>query len=366
MLSVRDIQTLHDFKNEQEPVLSVYLDLSNPHGAHVELKSVVKDALTRTVGLRDRPADMERAAKLVEATPNWNGARGLAIFACAEHLWIACPLPQTVKSLVRLGPTPYLAPLLNILDQYRRYGVLLLSPEGTRVVEIFLGQARELEAPLTRPPRPGQGGVESRLKDAADQLMIHSRRWHLERLIVSAPAGWETPLIGQLHTFIQDNLIVDQSLSPTMTLEEVLAAVRLAENQARAVRESVLVNRLLEATRRKDSDAVVGLSGTLQALNRGAARMVLVRDGLARMGRRCPHCGSLALTGKKCLSCWLDTEPIINIVAEMIQLALDQNCEVIRLMHETRLDSFGDIGAELRSKLDSPASVESASPLNVA
>jgi hypothetical protein len=106
-----------------------------------------------------------------------------------------------------------------------------------------------------------------------------------------------------------------------------------------------LAHRLLDLSR--SGGAVLGLDGTLRALRRGQARLLLARDGFAKMGYLCPRCGELSLGFSRCPACNAAMAVIFNIVEEMIQRALDAHCEVIRLLNDSVLDGMGHIGAEL-------------------
>ncbi len=349
MLSNKDVLELLDFQAPEASVVSLYLDGGAPDPAR-ELKTLVKEAQTKEPRLQDLEKDVARLAAFAAEAPK---AAGLAAFSCAARgFWRACPLPETVKSVLRVGRAPFLAPLVNLLDQRRRFGVALIDGKSARFMEVHLGQVCEPPEPpaFETPARAGGETEHARLKDFADRLMALVRARGLERVILGAPPELETTLLSHLHTQIQDNLIVDARLNPSLSPQEVLARVTDGETQSRIVRESVLVYRLLDAVR-DGGTGVVGLQETLNALQRGQVRMLLVREGLAKLGRACSRCGSLGLAGKKCLACGGPTEPVFNLVSEIAQAALERGCEVVRLFHDRRLDALGGIGAELRFRV---------------
>ena len=267
-------------------------------------------------------------------------------------------LPQPVKTGLRAGRRPWLEPLESMIEAHQRYGVLLLDASAARFYEVFLDQIEELKPEPAAPPLT-QDPTHRRLASLARQLTDLVRARGLERVILSAPPELETALIGHLPSAAQDNLIVDSRLSPGMEPSEILKVVALGQSQSRAVRESVMVHRLFDGVR-AGGGAVAGLAETLGALRRGEIRLLLVREGLVRMGRRCPHCLALSLSGKKCHYCWLETEPVFDMIAELVEQALDQGCEVLRVAHDRGLDAHGGIGAELRFKSVGDPSVVSA------
>ena len=180
-------------------------------------------------------------------------------------------------------------------------------------------------------------------------------------MLLGASPELEPLLIRHLHSRIQDSLIVDGQMETGFTLPEILERILTGERESRKVRESVLIYRLLDAVR-SEGMGVVGLPPTLNALHEGRVRMLLVRQGLAKIGRSCPHCGALSVTGKKCAYCWRDTVPTMNLVADLTAKALEQGCEVVQILNDIRLDTFGGVGAELNSAPARPASRPRAGP----
>lgn len=342
MLTHRNVLDLLEFQAPGAEVVSLYLNGAAADLAR-EFKTLLKEAQTKEPHLKDLAEDIARFSAFAAEAGRF---AGFAAFSCTSRgFWQACPLPETVKSVLRVGRSPFLAPLVNILDQRRRFGVALIDKQRERFLEVHLGQVCEPAEPpgLDTPDTP----EHARLKAFADRLMALVRTRGIERVILGAPAELEAPLLSHLHTQIQDNLIVDARLNPSLSPQEVLARVTDGETQSRIVRESVLVYRLLDAVR-AGGMGVVGLQETLNALQRGQVRMLLVRQDLVKLGRACARCGSLGLAGRNCLACGATTEPVFNLVGEITQAALERGCEVVRLFHDRRLDAFGGIGAELR------------------
>lgn len=357
MLSPRRIHELLDFQAEQPQVLSLYLELDRS-GTPQAYRWILQEAEAREPSLREFRKDLERLERyLTELKPG--SQRGVAVFASESlGLWEPCPLPYAFKSLLTLDRRPYLAPLMSILEQHQRYGVVLLGPDSERVLEVHLGELEErLEdagraRPLGRRAAAEPDAPHARLRRIASRVAWLARSRHWDRLILGAPRELEPMFVGHLPLRLKNNLIVDPTLSLDLPDLEVLEKVTLNEREARKVRESVLVHRLVDASS-ADGAAVLGLERTLDFLQRGAVRTLLVRDGLAKIGRVCGSCGFLSLSDKKCRVCNLATSQVFNLVAEMIQCALDQDCEVFPILHDGRLDSLGRIGAELSHKAQS-------------
>ncbi|MBI4349681.1 MAG: hypothetical protein HY553_22790 [Elusimicrobia bacterium] len=354
MLSPRRIHELLDFNSAQPEVLSLYLELDRS-GTPQAYKWILQEAVEREAALRELRKDLDRIERyLGELQPGLQ--RGVAIFSSESvGLWEAVPLPYAFKSLLTLDRRPYLSPLMSILEQHQRYGVVLLGPDSERILEVHLGEieVRAEDAgrsrPLGRRAPPEPAAPHARLRRIASRASWLARTRHWDRLILGAPREIEPLFVGHLPIRLKNNLILDGTLKLDMADRDVLERVTLNEREARKVRESVLVHRLVDAAG-GDGPAVLGLERTLDALQRGAVRTLLVRDGLAKIGRVCGECGFLSLADRKCRLCNQPTAQVFNLVAEMIQCALDQDCEVFPVLYDARLDSLGRIGAELSHK----------------
>jgi hypothetical protein len=343
MLSASDFSELLKLQAPVSGIVSLYLPVD---GRRVHVRSFAK--LLRLCPIEDPrlgevSADLKRLDSFVGLGFEPESWRGLAVFSCQRlGLWQVCPLPETVKPILRIGDRPYLAPLLSIADQHQRFGVVLPGEERTRFLEVFMGQVKEHDA-LDLELR-GLGAPQGRaLAEAVDNL---ARGRGISRLVLGGPSARADRLSAHLRTELQQLIIVDESLGPDAPAAEVLRRIGSCESEARKVRESVLAHRLLDLAA-SGGPAVLGLERTLQALRRGEVRLLLVRDGFAKMGHLCPRCADLSVSFPRCPACNGTTETVFNVVEEMIERAFDSHCEVVRLLSPSPLDNLGHIGAEL-------------------
>ncbi len=346
MISAKDMLALQNFQAGGLKILSCYLPFDSPAECGRAFKALIKETTANDPGLKKScPDDLARLEEFVLKKFEPAGHRGLAVFSAdAAKLWQAAALPLPTKASLTAAELPSLAPLLNIMDQHHRYGVVLIDDSRARFLEYHLGEIIE---------HPGDEGASSadphkRFARAADRLMDLARGRGFNRILAGVAADLEAQFVNHLHAFLQDNLIVDGSLGPQTPNQEVRDRIAGNEREFRKVRESVLVIRMLDAL--KTGWVASGLEAAVLAVEEGRARRLLVRDGLAKMGRVCAACGRPHLAGKKCLACGKALEPVLNVVLEIQQRALERGCEVFPVLYEGRLDIVGGIAAELRFK----------------
>ena len=58
-----------------------------------------------------------------------------------------------MPSVARFENAPYLRPLIAALDEYARYGVVLMDKEKARFFTVYMGEIQEHEAVFDEVPR---------------------------------------------------------------------------------------------------------------------------------------------------------------------------------------------------------------------
>lgn len=344
MITAKQLSELLSFKTPAANVLSAYFELE-PGDDAPALARRLERMTEKSQVLQALREDVELVARYLVEEFEPGRARAVAIFSSKRFgLFRVCHLTQPVKTALIVDNAPALKPLVSITDQHHRFAVALVGPRSARFFEAFLGRGREYEEhALNASAYPDAAAY---VKAVADKLEELSRNQGCQRVVVGVAEDLSRALLGRLHSTVQQNLIVDNTLAPDATCAEVVDRIASCETEARKVRESVLAHRLVDSAKTTRS-AVIGLDRVLDAFQKGTVKVLLVRDGFAKMGRSCPRCNELSIGWNKCVTCNTPTEAVFNLVGELIHRALERGCEVVRLMHETPLDNLGRVGAEL-------------------
>src|SRR5206468_4140564 len=92
-------------------------------------------------------AESERVRQYVSALePRGKGS----ILFCddSENFFWPREIKASVRNSARWNDTPYILPLLEILDEYERYGVVLVDKAHARLFTVFIGEIEEHEDAL--------------------------------------------------------------------------------------------------------------------------------------------------------------------------------------------------------------------------
>ncbi|WP_337868958.1 VLRF1 family aeRF1-type release factor [Meiothermus sp.] len=277
------------------PVLSLYLDV-NPANPDNQGKAYV--LRTRAV-LEAIRTPSEVSKKVLEALEHdAPQARSRVIFAASGwieiyDLQVDLPLVQGVEA--RWGE-PYLTPILYLLDEYERIGVIFLDSEKWRMFEVYLGEIEELPGAFravgaqewkqltedSQGRRYGQGGIhraaantdrfERRLeawthrfyKRLAGLLEQTLNERNVQRLVLMGPKADVQVFKELLPRRLRERVIATLPSLPTPSAQagEVLKRVQEVLEPLERERENKLLDELAER-------GVAGLDQTLELLQQG-------------------------------------------------------------------------------------------------
>lgn len=358
------------------PVLSVYLNTDQSREINIErgFEVVLKDLLREIRQNLDegtRPqfdADAERVRKFVEEYREVK--RGLAIFCdSSDNLFWHRELNVRLRNGARWDETPYVRPLLELLDEYERYGVVLTDRKQARFFTFFMGQMEEHSqavAPLdvTHINAPGTDHIESQmtiqhkadqhahlhLKNVAETTARLAKIREFYRLILAGQLETTSELFGLLPKALRAKVVRQMSLpingSDALVLEETLKV----EAEIERARETELVEQLIDAAQ-AHKKAVVKLTPTVRAIQEQRVWQLIYADGFAPSGSQCDTCKALFTEEKaNCDYCGQAVKQISDLIDRAAQRVLDLQgrVEEVRGPAAERLEDYGSIGAFLR------------------
>ncbi len=140
------IRDLAAFKSEGVPVTSCYLDvdgrrLRSHSDVEHELDVLLRNARTSANGTASVHDDLARIESFVRGGFDRSNTRGLAIFSCsAQDLWKVIPLPVPVRSRVIINNVPAVGQLESVVQEYDRFGVLLVDRQRMRMFVFEMGE----------------------------------------------------------------------------------------------------------------------------------------------------------------------------------------------------------------------------------
>jgi peptide subunit release factor 1 (eRF1) len=368
VLTEAAIRELAGIRGESAPITSCYLDvdgrrLTRHQDVEHELDGMLRSARLRANGHRSVHDDLSKIEAFVRAGLDRSETRGLAIFACAAtNLWEVIELPVPVRSQVVINHAPAVGQLESVVQEHESIGVVLADKQRARLFVFDLGRLVEHTELIDELPRDydlrgmrERGTPEPHVAELAHQHLRHAARaafdlWQargFHHLAIGAPDAIASDLEAALHPYLRERLCGRIRVGVTASLSEVRDAAEAVEADVERAREAAQVARLKEAaaTGRR---GVVGLAGTLKALNEHRVERLVVSKGFAQDGWRCPETSVLATVGPTNPQNGVTMVRVEDVVEDAIEVALSQGIPVTICVANADLDVLGSIGGLLR------------------
>jgi len=364
MFSEKDLQALLDYSEEGQ-VLSLYLHTDpskvNPEAAKIELRNLLKSV--------DLPNDAQVIEDYINLEYDWS-AKGLAVFSNQdEGFFHVYPLGLSVSNEVYMGKQPTVRPLVQLLDTFMGWSVVLVDKQGARLFSFNLGELGEMDGIAgddvkqtkrgggnAMPGRMGGSGasakveniIDKNIKEVIDFATEFFQQQHIRRIMIGGTDDNISRLMEELPKAWQSLVVGDFPMSMIASHPEVLEQATV---EALAAQEKLSKNLVEQAITQaaKGSTGVTGLIDTLNAIHEGRVRTLLVSQEYEQEGYRCSGCGYLTTQElDKCPFCGSSFEIIENAVEMAVQEALQKNTDVKIVQGNETLEKAGHITAILR------------------
>lgn len=382
MITRSDLEKLSQIEHLQSHLLSLYLPLfqdTNDVDYNIELKNLLRSANQRyekSTG-EQLPGEFDELFEDIRIFIRDNSAkykRGIALFAAPERgILDARSVPGSIESSAIVDARPNLAPLIHLVEDYAPYCTCIISRDEAR---IYTGHLDEIEehSHLKDDEVPGQhdqgGWSQSRYeRHIEDHVHRHFKRVaqilfdmlennEYQHLIIGGPEEVVSGFEDFLHQYVTERLIGDVRLLMEANINDVRdqSLELLGSHVKERKREQI---ELVKSESQANDMGVHGLTGTMQALQRGQVQNLIVDQQVRSSGIECQDCGAMSVTPGPNNTCqYCESENIRdtdNIIPGLITSAFQQGASVSVIDDEDQRESIsglGGVGALLRFRVE--------------
>jgi Bacterial archaeo-eukaryotic release factor family 10 len=387
MLTAETINRIIRFDGRGLPVTSLYAPVAaNPRSTrdvHSRVSSLVdqitplaKDSSAEHDIRLSVRADIERIREAAREE-RWQPG-GIAIFACSgRDLYEEVPLPRPVRDRIVVDATPYVRPMLAVLDEYHRACVAVVDKASARLWEFYQDEISEVNEVHDRALRKANyaaglrvmrktndaaGLAGDRLRIKADELSKRHYR-NVAQLLddMYRSGGFELLIIGghdyevpaftnflprELRPRIAGTFSIDPGTDPIAEIRAQASAIMQRHERAE---ERQMVTDVFEKLA-AGGLAVAGLPGCLWAGSVAAIGTLLALEGATMPGVVCRQSGWLALSGDVCPLCGNPTTHTPDVIDELAEAVIDEGGAVRHVEDDDRLSEHL-VAANLRFPL---------------
>jgi peptide chain release factor subunit 1 len=372
MLSREELREISKMRGEGAYFVSLYLNVNpmtnvkNNYVIHV--KNMLKDTaekLDKAV-MKKITEDLEKINSYI-LTNKRVLKKGLAILSSQEKkFWKEIHLSVPLKNEIIVDNTPYIKPLLDILDNYQRYAILLVGKESARLFLVHLGEIEEYTEVHSDdvPGKHKKGGwfslseksyerhtdyhVSLHLKDVIKQLDSFLSGEYVGRLIIGGSEEAFTKVKAMLPQTVADKIIGTFQAEMFANSKEILEKVEPILKASEEKKEAETIDDL-HTKAMKNENAVLGIENVLNAIQEGRVMRVVMLKDYNQSGLSCSKCENLTIQDlTSCPYCKGDMQKANYIVDLLSQKAVEQGALVEVVSQNKKLQESGSIGAFLR------------------
>jgi len=360
MIGEAELQELAGYESKESPVLSLYLDTDLTQQPKEKCKLVLRDLLKQVADAAS-DKDVSRIGTFFDLEYDWQ-AKGVALFSSVDQgLWRAYPLAVPIDNEIHAGAKFYAKCLVQLLDVYSRYCVVLVDRAKARFFLVHLGQIIDKSEWVGEDVKwHKQGGwsaaryqrhvdkqAEQNLKMAAKTMTRFCKKSACRRIILGGAEDtlvqYREMLPKALQRLVIGTLSVDVTAPAVEVIERSTDLIR-AEEQ-RGTRQ--LVEDMITATA-KGGGAVTGLADTFYAAHEGRIHTLVVEKGLEAEGYLCDGCGYVSAEPTKCPFCGGKPHLVHHAVNRVVHRVVDAGGTMKTVEDNEALVKAGRIGAILR------------------
>lgn len=372
MLDRNELKEISSFTGKDGYFVSLYLNvdpLYNKKGDYMtHFKNMIKNGIEKIdkAVYKRIKEDLEKIENYV-LTNKRMFRKGLCLISSTENdFWKEYHINVPLKNDLIIDRTPFVKPLMDILDNYQRYALLLVDKESARIFIIHLGEIVEY-GEVKSPDVPGKhkkGGwfalsqnhyerhidyhVGLHLKDVIERFGSFLSGEYIGRVIIGGSDEAVSRVREMLPKEILDRVISNVRIEMFARPDEILKKVQPIVYEYERKKEEETVQNLINRTL-KNENAVTGLDNVLQALQEQKVMKLVVLKDFNSPGFSCNYCGYLSSQQiNPCPYCGGEMKAERFIVDLACEKAIQQGALVEVVTENKGLAEYGSIGAFLR------------------
>ncbi|MDY6864450.1 MAG: Vms1/Ankzf1 family peptidyl-tRNA hydrolase [Halobacteriota archaeon] len=362
-INIKELSEIYDSENK-DTFITLFLNIESYDDKFLEKRK--KSCISVLKGNKDLLTNFNRTVKMIERylkkMAREKDLKGLALFASHKNNFFrAYKLRIPLEDMMVVDTSPYVRPLVRLIDEYESFGLVLLDShraeiyvvssgkievEGERVSDI-MNKHKKGGWSQARFQRLREGAIDHFLKGVVEDVEKISSDEEIKRIVIAGSGNAKKTFVDMIPAGIKSNVIdvidveFDQAEGRLISKAEKIVfedEKKRSDGNIEKLREEIL----------KDGLGVHGLKETLDAVENGQVDTLLVRKGLKVRGWICEKCQSVGQGHVKiCPNCESETSEA-DMIEEIIEFAERKETVIDFVEGNQMLEKLGGIGGLLR------------------
>jgi peptide subunit release factor 1 (eRF1) len=377
----RGLKKILEFNETEKYVISLYLPVDSLKYMKQEYTTKLNSMIVKKRADLENDDNYTRSQKkniveLLEKIKNYinksfvqGSTKTLLLYAGEDELWVEVKLPVTLSGRIIIDPKPHTQVLRSLLNSIIRYGILIIDREKAQIYSMYLGEINEYIGAFISdvPPKVNfkrqAALMEKKILSRIEEKLHHFfriidentlellRKGKFDHLILAGKKNLLSQYKNYMHSFLQQRYIGDILAEPDDPPQVIRDKAEGLITEFEADFKNNLIDRLLDEYN-PNRLGILGVEAVINSLMLEQVKTLIYDSNFQTEGYVCDECRFLTVTKREeCPYCKGKLLHYSDITDEIIEIALDQKCEIFSVEGNQRLIDAGSIGAVLRFTL---------------
>ena len=327
---VLGLEEILNFVPTGKPVVSVYLLVDRSRITKRDYQTKLNSMIVSSKEKLEADTNIDKSQKKevfeifekVKAFVNdkfrTDSTRTLAIFSSGDGLWEEFRIPIIMRSKIIIDPKPYTQNIRSLINNSKKYGVLLIDREKAQIYSVYLGEINEyLAAFISDVPskvnfksqavlreRKLYGRLEEKLhhffKLVNDRTMELFKGKKFDYLILAGRKEIIPNFLNYLHSYLQSIHIGNIDAEPDSNISLISNKAQKVIDEFEAKTKNDLIDRLIDEYN-PNGIGVLGIDATIKSLLIEKIRILIYDRQFTHEGYICGSCRYITIEYKdKC------------------------------------------------------------------
>ena len=362
-MEIKNLSELYD-SGSRESFVSLYMNLEKTNDKFVERRKMAcRSVLKENRELMENfDKTMLNIEKYLSINDREHGQKGLAIFASNEHdFFKAYKLGMPVEDLMVVNTSPYIRPIIKLIEDYETLGLVILDNHRARIYVVSSGKIEDknkLARDIMNKHKKGgmsqarfqrlrRGAIEHFMTEVSDEMVRLFSKDNVAKIVIAGPGNAKILLMdflpNELKSEILDLIDMDFDEADGFLISRAEEAVLKDEKETVSKNVARLKEEIL-----KHGLAVYGLNDIIDAVKNGQIELLLVNKGYKLKGWICEKCQIFDSGIKdKCPNCSGNVAEV-DVIEEIIDFAKRTGAKIDFVDDNPILQDLGGVGGLLR------------------
>ncbi len=267
---------------------------------------------------------------------------------------------KDVENLLVVDTSPYIRPAIEILENYRKIGLILMNTNRVKMFVLYqeklIPRKKLSEDILNRHKKGGwsqarfqrirKEEIKSFMKEVIESC--NSIFHNVDSIVLAGPGNGKKIFLDMAPSNLKEKIVDVVDLDFDEDEKELIRILNKIEEREEEAEEGILIEKIRKEILR-DGLAVYGVKEVLNEVMKGKVDIIMVEKGLRIKGWICERCQAVGIGSKKlCPNCKEEVSEV-DVIEEILEFCERFNTRIV-FVEKSEAEDLGGIAGLLRYK----------------